>query len=129
MKAGAVLLNDDSPVVHVEHTGIWVYGSPWSGKTPCYKAERYELAGCVRLSQETSNRMVRLGILRSYAALHPSSPPEFAYDRRLYEGIGTTLGKIVSQVPFYHLACLPDREAVELSCRTLFAENDEAVAK
>ena len=39
------------------------------------------------------------------------------------------LGKIVSQVPFYHLACLPDREAVELSCRTLFAENDEAVAK
>ena len=68
-----------------------------------YKAERYELAGCVRLSQETSNRMVRLGILRSYAALHPSSPPEFAYDRRLYEGIGTTLGKIVSQVPFYHL--------------------------
>lgn len=128
-RAGAVLLNDDSPVVHVEHTGIWVYGSPWSGKTPCYKAERYELAGCVRLSQETSNRMVRLGILRSYAALHPSSPPEFAYDRRLYEGIGTTLGKIVSQVPFYHLACLPDREAVELSCRTLFAENDEAVAK
>ena len=128
-RAGAVLLNDDSPVLHVEHTGIWVYGSPWSGKTPCYKAERYELAGCVRLSQETSNRMVRLGILRSYAALHPSSPPEFAYDRRLYEGIGTTLGKIVSQVPFYHLACLPDREAVELSCRTLFAENDEAVAK
>lgn len=128
-RAGAVLLNDDSPVVHVEHTGIWVYGSPWSGKTPCYKAERYELVGCVRLSQETSNRMVRLGILRSYAALHPSSPPEFAYDRRLYEGIGTTLGKIVSQVPFYHLACLPDREAVELSCRTLFAENDEAVAK
>lgn len=63
------------------------------------------------------------------SALHPSSPPEFAYDRRLYEGIGTTLGKIVSQVPFYHLACLPDREAVELSCRTLFAENDEAVAK
>ena len=52
-----------------------------------------------------------------------------ARDRRLYEGIGTTLGKIVSQVPFYHLACLPDREAVELSCRTLFAENDEAVAK
>ena len=38
----AVLLNDDSPIVRVEEEKIWAYGSPWSGKTPCYKQESYE---------------------------------------------------------------------------------------
>lgn len=125
-QAGAVLLNDDSPVVRLEQDKIWVYGSPWSGKTPCYRAERYELGGCVRLSQAPFNQIIELGILQSYAAIHPSSPPEFAYDAGLYEGISATLGKIVAQTPFYHLACLPDRGAVDLSCRTLFGGGDEA---
>ena len=52
-----------------------VYGSPWSGKTPCYKAERYPLAGCVRLSQAPYNKIRRLNTLQAYAALHPSAPP------------------------------------------------------
>ena len=38
----AWLLNDDNPVVRIEEDGVWVYGSPWSGKTPCYKNARAE---------------------------------------------------------------------------------------
>ena len=34
---GAFLLNDDSPFLRVEDGKVWAYGSPWSGKTPCYK--------------------------------------------------------------------------------------------
>lgn len=116
---GAVLLNDDSPMIRVEDGKVWAYGSPWSGKTPCYKQERYELAGCVRLSQAPYNRIQKLPVLHAYGAIHPSCPPEFAYDTVLYDGVSGFIGKLLSQVPFYHLACLPDAEAARLSCTTV----------
>ena len=116
---GAVLLNDDSPMIRVEDGKVWAYGSPWSGKTPCYKQERYELAGCVRLSQAPYNKIKKLSVLQAYGAIHPSCPPEFAYDSVLYDGVSGFIGKLLSQVPFYHLACLPDAEAARLSCTTV----------
>ena len=123
---GAVLLNDDSPVLRAEDGKVWAYGSPWSGKTPCYKQERYELAGCTRLSQAPYNKMKKLTVLQAYGAIHPSCPPEFAYDGKLYDCISGFIDKLISNIACYHLACLPDKEAAELSCRTLFGEQDEA---
>lgn len=124
---GAILLNDDSPLLRVEDGKIWAYGSPWSGKTPCYKQERYELKACVRLSQAPYNQISKSSILQAYGAIHPSCPPEFAYDENLYEHISSFINDLLSTVPFYHLECLPDREASLLSFKTIFG--DEADTK
>lgn len=115
----AKLLNDDSPIVANENGEIYIYGSPWSGKTPCYKAEKYPLGGIVRLSQAPYNKIHRLPKIAAYGAIHPSCPPEFAYDDRLYDFISKTISSIVTTTPTYHLECLPDKEAVELSYKTL----------
>lgn len=117
---GATLLNDDGPMVRVIDGEAYVYGSPWSGKTPCYKNERYPLAGCVRLSQAPYNMIRKLSVIEAYAAIHPSCPPDFAYDDYLYDGISATLDKLLTLVPFYHLECLPDAAAARLSCKTIF---------
>ena len=117
---GAKLLNDDSPMIRVEDGKVWAYGSAWSGKTPCYKNERYELKACVRLSQAPYNKIQKLPVLHAYGAIHPSCPPEFAYDEKLYDEVSGIIGKILSKVPFYHLACLPNEEAALLSCNTIF---------
>ena len=117
---GASLLNDDSPFVRVEDGKAWAYGSPWSGKTPCYRQERYELKACVRLSQAPCNKMKKLAVLPAYAAVHPSCPPAFAYDEALYDHIGDFIGALLSLVPCYHLQCLPDKEAAQLSLSTIF---------
>lgn len=122
---GCKLLNDDSPVVRCEQGQIRVYGSPWSGKTPCYKAASYPLAGCVRLSQAPRNSIRRLDTLQAYAALHPSFPPEFAYDECLYDGVSALLSTMLRSVPVYHLECLPNREAAELACHTLYGCSDD----
>lgn len=119
---GAVLLNDDSPMLRIIDGKPWMFGSPWSGKTPCYKQESYPLAACVRLSQAPYNKIQRLSIPQAYAALHPSCPPDFAYDDALYDYISETIGEVLSQVPLYHLACLPDADAARLSCQTVFGE-------
>ena len=117
---GSYLLNDDSPIIRIEDGKVWAYGSPWSGKTPCYKPERYELKGCARLSQASYNKITRLSVLEAYAAIHPSCPPEFAYDSNLYDHISGFIDKLISKVPFYHMACLPDREAPRVSCQTIY---------
>ncbi len=119
---GVRLLNDDSPMIRFEGGEVWAYGSPWSGKTPCYKAEYYPLAACVRLSQAPHNAIRKLNIIQAMAALHPSTPPAFAYDADLYDGISHLLDKILSHVPVYHLECLPDADAAALSCRTIFGD-------
>jgi len=125
----AVLLNDDSPMVRVENGKVWVYGSAWSGKTPCYKDERHELKACVRLSQAPYNRIQKLSVLQAYGALHPSCAPAFAYDEDLYDQVSRIIGEILQVVPCYHLSCLPDKEAALLSCQTLFGEWNETDSK
>lgn len=118
--AEAVLLNDDSPILRIIDGQAWMFGSPWSGKTPCYKTESYPLAACVRLSQALHNQIRRLSIPQGYAAIHPSCPPDFAYDDTLYDHISETLSHVLEQVPMFHLECLPDAEAAFLSCKTVF---------
>lgn len=117
---GAVLLNDDSPILRIVDGKPWVHGSPWSGKTPCYKTESYPLAACVRLSQAPYNEIKKLNVLQGYGALHPSCPPCFANDDALYDHISGVLSTLLSTVPVYHLACLPDEAAARLSCETIF---------
>ncbi|MBQ5627115.1 MAG: hypothetical protein IIU97_03295 [Bacteroidaceae bacterium] len=47
--------------------------------------------------------------------------PAFAYDNALYDYISGLIDSLLSSVPCYHLACLPDREAALLSFNTLLA--------
>ncbi len=117
---GATLLNDDSPILRIIDGKPWIYGSPWSGKTPCYRNESYPLAACVRLSQAPYNQIKKLSIAQGYGALHPSCPPDFAYSDELYDCISGVLSTLLSTVPVYHLACLPNTEAARLSCETIF---------
>ena len=117
---GATLLNDDSPILRIIDGKPWIYGSPWSGKTPCYRNESYPLVACVRLSQAPYNQIKKLSIAQGYGALHPSCPPDFAYSDELYDCISGVLSTLLSTVPVYHLACLPNTEAARLSCETIF---------
>lgn len=117
---GAQLLNDDSPIIRIIDGQAVAYGSPWSGKTPCYRNDHFQLAGCVRLTQAPHNKITRLNVLAAYAAIHPSCPPEFAYDERLYDFVSEFISDILTTVPVYHLECLPDADAARLSCNTIF---------
>lgn len=116
---GATLLNDDSPIVRIVDGEALVFGSPWSGKTPCYKNLSYPIAGFCRLSQAPHNLIRRLHPLAAIGALLPSCPPAFAHDDYLQDGICNTLGALLKQVGAYHLECLPDKAAAELSFNTI----------
>lgn len=108
---GATLLNDDSPVLSLESEGIVVYGSPWSGKTPCYRTDCFPLGAIVRLSQAKCNEIRRLGVAAAFGALHPSLPPAFNYDKCLSDLMTRIESDIISSIPICAMRCLPDKDA------------------
>lgn len=119
---GAVLLNDDSPFIGFVDGRATAFGAPWSGKTPCYKQEQYPIAAIVRLSQAPHNAIRPLRSVHAIGALLPSLTPAFGYDDELQDRMLATLSKIISQVPVYHLECLPDAAAARLSYDTVFGK-------
>lgn len=118
--AGTFLLNDDSPIVRAEADGIYAYGSPWSGKSPCFRQERYPVAALLRIVQRPENTIKRLGVVEAFAALQPSCPPVLAHDEGCMDMTVDFISKVVGQVPVYRLGCLPDAAAAHLSHDTIF---------
>ena len=111
---GTELINDDNPVVRIHDDGsILVYGSPWSGKTPCYRNVSYPLGAIVLLEQAPQNVIRRLKPLEAYAALMTSISGK-RWDSRLAEGLHETENLLVTHASIWHLDCLPDEDAARV---------------
>lgn len=117
---GSELLNDDNPILRLMPDGsARVYGSPWSGKTPCYKAQDVPVGAVVRLSQAPENRITRLSLIQAYASLMASAS-SFRPLKELADGWHRTLEGLAAVVPCYHLDCLPDQAAAQLCYKTIY---------
>ena len=112
---GTELLNDDNPAVRILPDGqIKVYGTPWSGKTPCYKNQQAELGAFVQLKQAPYNRFSFLKGIQAYMVLL-SSCSSLKWNTAYYNALGKTIEQLANQVPVGFLECLPDEEAARLS--------------
>ena len=119
---GTDLMNDDNPVVRVESDNVVrVYGSPWSGKTPCYRQVEAPVGAFLQLKQAPYNKICRLGTVEAYASLMPSCSV-MKWDRRDYLGTNDTVAKILSLVPVFFLENLPDEAAVRMSYEAMTGE-------
>ena len=110
---GTYLLNDDNPVIRVVGNEVLVYGTPWSGKTPCYKNEVMPLGGVIRLSQAPYNKIQQLNPLRAYASLLPACSC-MRWDRKSTDALHSTVEKVITRVRGWHLECLPDADAAHV---------------
>lgn len=110
----AYQLNDDNPVLRVDADGkVWVYGSPWSGKTPCYRNERVPVAAIIQLEQAPENKMLDISPAQAYAYML-SSCSGLKVLHEAMDGIHDTISHIVLGVKMNKLQCLPDKEAAQL---------------
>lgn len=117
------LVNDDNPVVRVYDDGTaTVYGSPWSGKTPCYRNVSYPIGGIVKLEQAPENHIRRLKGVEAYAELVPSISGK-RWDKALADGLHETENALIMNVPMWHLDCLPDEEAARVCYEAVKVEN------
>ena len=118
----AELLNDDHPIVRVWPDGrVIAYGSPWSGKTPCYKNLSAPVAAFVRINRAKENKIHRLRLVEAYASLLPScTGVKWNDDIRNYTH--ETMQKVISTVPFYQLDCLPNEDAARVCAAEVLKE-------
>ena len=120
---GAELLNDDHPIVRIHPDGeVIAYGSPWSGKTPCYRNIHAPLGGVVRIKQAPQNEIVQLSPIKAYASLMTSCCWGFNWDKDLMSEKDRTLQELIKLTPCYTLECLPNEEAAIL-CTEMVLKN------
>jgi hypothetical protein len=115
------LLNDDNPALRYGEDGIpMVYGTPWSGKTPCYRNVKAPIGGFVSLHQAPYNKIELLQTIYAYAALLPAVS-NMKWERHLCDGVNDTINSMIKSVPVFRLDCLPDEAAALMSYQTLTA--------
>lgn len=113
----AWLLNDDNPILRVMEDGeVRVYGSPWSGKTPCYKNAYARVGGIVKLSQAPHNKIRTISLPEAYAYML-SSASGMKMDRHMADCMYESIKHVITHVKCYHLDCLPNTEAAEVAQR------------
>ncbi|MCF0197193.1 MAG: hypothetical protein HUK03_08225 [Bacteroidaceae bacterium] len=115
---GCDLMNDDNPVVRVIDGQAIVYGSPWSGKTPCYRNIEAPIGGIVRLWQKPANSIRRLDPMDAFVNLLPAMS-SMKWDKRVYTGVCNGVSALIRLCGMYGLGCLPDAEAAHL-CHDTF---------
>ena len=114
------LLNDDNPALRIEDGKVMVYGTPWSGKTSCYKNEGYPVAGIAKLRQAKTNSFSPLEGPEIFAALLPSCSA-IRQDAGLLEALYCTLIQIAEQVTVGCMECLPNIDAARVCYNSLYA--------
>ena len=119
---GSTLLNDDAPAVRISADSTTAYGTPWSGKTPCYRAEHYPLAALVRIRRAPYNQITRLNTLQAFGAVLPSCLPTLQQDDRMLDILCDALSHMLSAVPVYTLDCLPNADAARVSFEAIFGD-------
>lgn len=109
------LINDDNPAIRIIEGNTLIYGTPWSGKTLCYKDLCRPLGGIVRLQQAPYNQFELLDAMRGFIALMPGCAI-IKQDRMLYNNLCDTLTTIAEREHIGIMKCLPNEEAAKI-CR------------
>lgn len=116
---GSTLLNDDAPIVrYFDNGNVVVYGSPWSGKTPCYRNAQANVKAFVHLYQSKENQLTKMSALESMSSLLFSTVT-FKSNKENKNAVFDTLSKILQNLSVYRLDCRPDEEAVRLTVSLL----------
>lgn len=110
---GCDLMNDDNPVVRIIDGTPFIYGSPWSGKTPCYRNIKARLGAVTRIDRAPQNSIEQLAPVQAFASLLPACS-SMKWDTIIYNNLCDAITRIIETTPIYTLHCLPDEEAAHV---------------
>ncbi|MDE6309311.1 MAG: hypothetical protein K2L93_03825 [Muribaculaceae bacterium] len=117
---GAELLNDDHPVIRFTADGTaMAYGSPWSGKTHCYRNVAAPIGAFVRIVRGKENVLRQLPLLNAYASLTSSVFFVPFLSDKLRDVRHAVVERLASTVPCYEMHCRPDDDAAITCCNGL----------
>jgi hypothetical protein len=115
---GCDLMNDDNPIVRIIDGEPYIFGGPWSGKTPCYRNVKAKLGAITRIDRAPENSIERLKPIEAFASFLPSCS-SMKWDKEIYGHICDTVTKVVETTGIYTLHCLPNEEAAQICYKAI----------
>lgn len=107
------LMNDDNPIIRVIDGRSFIYGSPWSGKTPCYRKVKAPLGAISKIDRAEANSIERQEPIEAFTTLLLSCS-SMKWDERVFHASCDTIAKIVECTPVNTLHCLPDADSARV---------------
>ena len=115
---GCDLMNDDNPIIRMIDGKPFVFGGPWSGKTPCYRNVKAPLGAITRIDRAEQNSIDKVGVVEAFASLLPSVS-SMKWDKTIFDHICNTLTKIIETTCIYTLHCRHDKESAVICNKTI----------
>ena len=115
---GTELMNDDNPIIRIADGEAYIYGSPWSGKTPCYRNVKARIGAITKIERAKQNSIERQPAVKGFGTML-SACSSMKWDSHLYNALCDTITKVIETVPLFTLHCLPDKEAALLCHKTI----------
>ncbi len=112
------LMNDDNPVVRIVDGKPRIFGSPWSGKTPCYRNVEAPLGAITRIDRATTNSIEQVTPVMAFASILPACST-MKWDKDIFNNICNTITHIIETTAIYTLHCRPDEEAAQICNKTI----------
>ncbi len=113
----AQILNDDKPAIRIFPDGIYVYGTPWSGKSDLNLNRKTPLQGIAFLERGEKNRIQLMpGIKAIERILEQTVRPK---QKEKVEALLDHISNLVQRVPIYSMTCNMEPEAAEVSYQTM----------
>ena len=112
------LMNDDNPIIRIIDNVPVIYGSPWSGKTPCYRNIKAHLGAITQIDRAPQNSIDRLSPIDALENFIPACS-SIRWDENIYDDIIKNITQVIEKTPFYILHCLPNKEAAVICNKTI----------
>lgn len=112
------LMNDDNPIIRIIDNVPVIYGSPWSGKTPCYRNIKAHLGAITQIDRAPQNSIDRLSPIDALVNFIPACS-SIRWDENIYDDIIRNITQVIEKTPFYILHCLPNKEAAVICNKTI----------
>lgn len=107
---GCDIINDDNPIIRIIGNDAILYGSPWSGKTPCYRNQSVRLGALLQIKRDNHNYVTpQLPIIAFSTLLTGCSAMK--WDEVLFQNVCSTASKVVERIKVAELHCLPDAQS------------------
>ncbi len=115
---GCDIVNDDNPIIRIIEGKSILYGSPWSGKTPCYRNISCKLGAVVLIERDDHNHVEPLQPLTAFTTLLTACSA-MKWDEDLYQKVCSTVSQFVETTQVVTLHCLPDADSAITCCKYL----------
>ena len=108
---GSDLMNDDNPIIRIFDGKAFIYGSPWSGKTPCYRNTKAPLGAVAKIERAESNWVETVRPSIAFSIMLPACS-SMRWDKKVFDNTCNTITRLIASMQrIYILHCRPDKEA------------------